>query len=149
MNQLPTLGVFYNISPLIQDSDIVRSLTKEFDRSVNTFHNLLKNKQVLKENQALQQKRFGNETIILLTKVYKAIFMSHIFCISLFGSTDHSLFLPREIVYKTASTTVVHLICHKRITSLFSVNGICMLEYNKSNDEIVTAGAKVVVRRED
>ena len=78
VNQLPILGVFTNIPPLVMPLQIIRSLTQEFDRSVKTFHNILKIKQTIKDDQTMCCKQIRNEVVVLYTKVCRSLYMSHL-----------------------------------------------------------------------
>ena len=146
VNALPILGTFLHVPNSVTNYHIILSLTKEFDRWLNTCHHIIKTKKVLKDGDAIKRKRFGKEVILLYTKEYKAFFVSHLLTISLFGS-DYSRFVQKnEIVYRTKASVVVHLFQYDRIIDLFTNNGVCLLVWNKNEESIVTAGAKVIVR---
>jgi hypothetical protein len=155
VNQLPVLGAFTAVPAIVDEKLVMLALTNEFDRISKLFKMLLKNN---KTNiiEGMKVKQFGNEKVSVGTQVFKHFYINCLFSSSLFGDyfSSSSVFQDHEIVNRKKTCILVHINSNSRLNSIFTMNGINMLEYQCNDDDSdnnhlskVVVGPKVIIRR--
>ena len=131
VNKLPILGELQELPLQVTKEEILRSINLDVAKFNSILHNSIKRGSTIIES--LKLKSFGKEKVIVRSKIFRSIFISHLLKLTFFG-VNCSLLREEEIVYRRKKTSVIHIHSHERIVELFERGSKCAFRVSDKND---------------
>ena len=144
VNRLPILGEVQELPPQVTNEEVITSINLELAKFVNIMHNSIRRGGTITES--LKWKSFGKEKIIVRSKIFRSVFLSHLLKLTFFG-VNCSVLKEDEIVYKRKKTSVIYIHSKQRMVDLFERGSISAFTVVDKNDscKIVGCGGRFIL----
>ena len=145
LNSRPSTDGRFATVPAAVDSSatqhIITSLSLEWINFVRIIkQSIINRKNVIQSSQRTYT--FGRERLVLNKQVYKSFFLNHLLKVAIFGSPLFSTLWHHEIVHRTKKQTVIHMLSHRRLSTLLKFGGMDATTFHK-NGTVFVCCAKV------
>ena len=144
VNELPILGTFDEVPPVITNDAVLDMLTREHYRFIASINNMLKSKPSVIDS--VQRKTFGKEIVLLGSQIYKSFYLNYLLKLCFFDS-NYSVFHEREIVHRYKHSMVVHIRSMSRIRNIFRKHGKSAFAFKNSGKEYTCTGKVIMKER--
>ena len=122
VNKLPILGEIQTLPSQITEQEVLASVNMELAKFVTLMHNSVRRGSRIVDS--VKWKTFGNEKLIVRSKIFRSLFLNHLLKLTFFG-VNFSLVKEDEIVWKRKNTTVIHIHSKDRMVELFERGRVC------------------------
>ena len=113
---------------------IIISLSNEWNNLVKSFRSSIVRKKKRKEEVMSKTYKFGNETILLSSQIYRTFTLTHLLRVFLFGD-DYSMLHHYEFVERTKESVIIHIASYDRLIGLLSKGAMSCCCHFKNADE--------------
>ena len=131
VNKLPILGEMQALPSQVTEKEVLASINMELFKFVTLMHNSLRRGSRIIDS--VKTKAFGNERVIVRSKIFRSLFLNHLLKLTFFG-INFSLVKEDEIVWRRKKTTVIHIHSKDRMVELFERGSVCSFVANDRRD---------------